>query len=179
MTEPFQESLWRNFGAAIDMLKNAVAMYPAERWQQRNKFFYLAYHTTIFLDYYLTQPVSDFRPVLPYTIVQEDHLPTEAVDDVMPHRLYSQNEMLAALDLIREKCKMLITESSEEQLLGQWIKEEEIHLHDLCPPIVVDYSVLDILFYNFRHVQHHVAQLNFILRQEINMAPDWVALAES
>ena len=86
--------------------------------------------------------------------------------------------MITALAQIREKCKTLIIHSSEEQLSGRWIREEEIDMHDLCPSIVVDYSVLDILFYNFRHVQHHVAQLNFILRQEMDQAPDWVAIAE-
>lgn len=40
------------------------------------------------------------------------------------------------------------------------------------------YSVLDILFYNLRHVQHHAAQLNLLLRQKINNAPDYVSMAE-
>ena len=38
----------------------------------------------------------------------------------------------------------------------------------------MNYSVLEILLYNMRHVQHHVAQLNLLLRQDINDAPTWV-----
>jgi hypothetical protein len=30
------------------------------------------------------------------------------------------------------------------------------------------------MLYNLRHVQHHAAQLNLILRQVTDSAPDWV-----
>jgi uncharacterized damage-inducible protein DinB len=36
-------------------------------------------------------------------------------------------------------------------------------------------SFLELLMYNMRHVQHHAAQLNLILRQETDSAPGWVA----
>jgi uncharacterized damage-inducible protein DinB len=42
----------------------------------------------------------------------------------------------------------------------------------------MQFSTLEILLYNMRHVQHHAAQLNLLLRQEINKAPDWVSQAE-
>jgi hypothetical protein len=35
------------------------------------------------------------------------------------------------------------------------------------------------LLYNMRHVQHHVEQLNLILRQETDSAPEWVSRARS
>jgi len=39
----------------------------------------------------------------------------------------------------------------------------------------MNYSMVEeILLYNMRHVQHHAAQLNQLLRQEIDQAPDWV-----
>jgi len=41
----------------------------------------------------------------------------------------------------------------------------------------MDYSVLELLIYNLRHVQHHAAQLNLILRQDIDAAPEWVSRA--
>ena len=41
-----------------------------------------------------------------------------------------------------------------------------------------NYSVFEILLYNMRHVQHHTAQLNLLLRQEINTAPKWVSIAK-
>ena len=36
---------------------------------------------------------------------------------------------------------------------------------------------VESLLYNMRHVQHHAAQLNLLLRQSTNSAPDWVARA--
>ena len=40
------------------------------------------------------------------------------------------------------------------------------------------YNVIEILLYNMRHVQHHAAQLNLLLRQAINDAPEWVYEAQ-
>jgi hypothetical protein len=179
MIDYFKQCLWANFGAAIDMLKNAVALCPYELWVKEKKFFYLAYHTTIFLDYYLSIPVTEFRPLLPYTIVDAAKLPAESIDDVIPDQWYSKEEMLIYLSAIREKCKKLIANASQDELNERWINVTEVNLHGLCPSIAKNYTVLDILFYNFRHVQHHVGQLNFILRQKINTAPDWIAQIDS
>ncbi len=41
-----------------------------------------------------------------------------------------------------------------------------------------NFSLLEILFYNVRHIQHHSAQLNLLLRQTINNAPTWVSQAQ-
>jgi hypothetical protein len=178
MEDVFKQCLWKNFGAAIDMLSNAIGLCPDDVWQTDRKFFYLTYHTTIFLDYYLAHPVRDFQPALPYTLVNSDNLPPEAVDDVIPDRFYSRQEILDWLTAIRKKCKVRITLSTADQLSERWINDAEIDLHGLCPFIVENYTVLEILFYNFRHVQHHVAQLNFILRQKIDDAPHWVSHAD-
>ena len=64
-----------------------------------------------------------------------------------------------------------------DKLMERWIDQSEINLHGLCPPLVINYTMLDILFYNLRHVQHHVGQLNYILRQKINRAPEWISHA--
>ncbi len=41
-----------------------------------------------------------------------------------------------------------------------------------------NYSLLEILLYNMRHIQHHSAQFNLILRQTIDNAPNWVGQAK-
>lgn len=41
----------------------------------------------------------------------------------------------------------------------------EAEMHGLCPPFITDYTTLEILFYNLRHLQHHSAQLNTILKE--------------
>lgn len=162
----------------MEMLKNAIIACPDKLWHSEKKFFYLSYHTVIFLDYYLTIPARDFRPALPYTIAPASELPAGAVDDVIPNEYYSKQAMLSYLYSVRVKGKALITHATEPELTARWIDEADTHLHGLCPSIVVNYTMLEILLYNLRHVQHHVAQLNLLLRQKTGAAPDWVSLAE-
>jgi uncharacterized damage-inducible protein DinB len=38
-----------------------------------------------------------------------------------------------------------------------------------------DFTVAELYIYNMRHVQHHAAQLNLLLRQKIDLAPGWVS----
>lgn len=178
MNNHFHTTLWKNFAAAIDMLDNIIAICPEEIWAKDKQVYYMSYHVTIFLDYYLTSPVKDFKPLLSYTLADPDQLPEGAVDDVLPSRFYSKEELRNALAISREKCKQLVLSTPADEFSKRWISDEEIELHGLCPSLVVNYTVLEILFYNLRHVQHHVGQLNLLLRQRANLAADWIALAE-
>ncbi len=59
MVQLIKENLWKQFGASIDMLHNAIAMWPDEQWEMKKRFFYIAYHTLVFLEYYLTNPPTE------------------------------------------------------------------------------------------------------------------------
>ena len=168
MINILKQCLWQQFGASIDMVKNAVAMWPNGQWETSKRFFYMAYHVSVFLDYYLTIPWQNFTSPLPFTFTGPADLPVEAIDDVVPNRIYDKTELLAYLDTSREKCRILISGLTEEKLCGRWIEDFNDGM---------DYAVLEILLYNMRHVQHHAAQLNLLLRQQINDAPRWVAKA--
>jgi hypothetical protein len=178
MNQIFQESLWKNFAAEIDMLKNIIVICPDEIWRVERKIFYMTYHTVIFLDYYLTSPVKDFHPDLHYTIGDPDHLPAGAIDDVIPVRFYSKEELLTYISSIREKCKKIIKQTPKEKFSERWINDDEVNIHGLCPSLVIKYNLLEILLYNFRHVQHHVAQLNLLLRQNANIATEWISQSD-
>ncbi len=167
-------SLWKNVSAAISMLYQCVQKCPNELWTAHPRYFYLVYHTTIFLDYYLTVPVRDFAPSLPYSLGDPDDLPENAVDDVLPVRQYSQSEVTGYLDTIRNKAEALLTGATPKQWSERWIAQEELDLHLGCPSLVADYTLLEICLYNLRHVQHHVGQLNLILRQESKERVDWI-----
>jgi DinB superfamily len=167
MINALKESLWKQFGASIDMLKNAMILCPEEYWNINKKLFYNAYHCLIFLDYYLTIPPNNFSSPLPFTIAESDDVLGDAIDDVIPDRIYSKKELLDYLQTSRENCHKLIAGLTEEKLNERWKEEEG----------TMNYSVLEILLYNMRHVQHHAAQLNLLLRQGINNAPGWVARA--
>jgi hypothetical protein len=173
----FQQTLWRNFGAVIDMLDDIVKICPEEVWQKENRIYYMTYHTVIFLDYYLTRPVAAFRPILPYHLADTEKLPAGAVDDVIPDKHYTREEVRACIASARAKCRKLCLQDLSVMNV-RWILPEEVDLHGLCPGLVVNYSIQEILFYNFRHVQHHVGQLNMLLREKAGVAADWVAMVE-
>ena len=163
MITAVKESLWKQFGGSIDMLKNAITMWPEEQWLANKKFFYIAYHCLVFLDYYLTiPPPQSFSSPLPFT--ETEPAPADAVDDALRDRIYSKKELLDYLEASREKCRKLMAGLTENKLQERWIE-------------VIgnkNYSILELLLYNMRHVQHHAAQLNLLLRQEIDDAPRWV-----
>lgn len=157
MEETFKESLWKQFGASIDMLENAISMCPADFWDTEKKFWYNAYHCLFWLDYFLTLDPSKFTPPKPFTLSEFDP------SGVMPERPYTKDELLSYLQASREKCRRLIAGLTIDEIVNRrWINEYR------------NYSVFEILLYNMRHVQHHSAQLNLLLRQNFNGAPKWV-----
>lgn len=167
MIDALKESLWKQFGASIDMLKNAIVQWPEESWNTERKFFYNAYHCLVFLDYYLTIPAKKLSSALPFTITASKDVPAEAIDDLIPDRVYSKKELLDYLQSSREKCHQIIKGLTEDGLIERWIEDSGTK----------NYSVLEILLYNMRHVQHHAAQLNMLLRNKIKNAPRWVRRA--
>jgi hypothetical protein len=65
----------------------------------------------------------------------------------------------------RRKCRTTIENSTDEEM------------NRLCRFGWGEASFAELLLYNMRHVQHHAAQLNLILRQKTDSAPGWVAKA--
>ena len=160
MTESTRDILWYQFGASLDMLENAITACPDEVWGDQISFYeywYYAYHTLFWTDFYLSgQAPEQFAPPAPFTL-------GEFEADKLPERVYTKTELLTYLELIREKCRARIAGLSDEVMKERfkiWKK---------------DYSILEWLLYNIRHVQHHVAQLNLLLRQRMNDAPRWVS----
>lgn len=158
--DPWKGTLWRQFGAAIDMLQNAIAACPDALWGDRSRrpeFWYVAYHTLFFLDLYSHGTVDGFRPPEPFTLDEMDPA------GVLPPRVYTKDELLAYLRHGREKARAEVEALTEETAARPcgipWLELSEGEL------------VLD----NLRHVQHHAAQLNLILRQETDSAPRWVS----
>lgn len=151
------------------MLENAVKQWPEEDWQMGKKFFYITYHTLVFLDYYLTTPPPGiFTSPLPFKLIEPADTPAEALDDIIPDRIYTKTELLSYLGNCREKCYTLVHSLTEEQLSERWIEADG----------QMNYALLEILLYNMRHVQHHAAQLNMMLRERMSDAPRWVGCAK-
>ncbi len=159
MEQLYKEAIWRQFGASIDMLENAIKFCPSAAWDTDKKFWYIAFHCLFWLDYYLTIEPEKFSPPSPFTLSEFNP------DGAMPDRTFTKEELLLYLQHGRNKCHDLISNMTEEMAASRWINKSK------------NYSVFEIVLYNMRHVQHHSAQLNLLLRQEIDDAPRWVSVA--
>lgn len=164
MDNTWKEIVWQQFGAAIDMLENAMEACPGELWGDRSRqpeFWYLVYHTLFWLDFYLSDSAEEFAPPAPFTLDEMDPA------GLLPERVYTKEELQAYLEHGRRKCRARIETLTEEQARRRFGFGR------------VDLSIGELLLYNLRHVQHHAGQLNLILRQTSDSAPRWVVQAKN
>ena len=160
----WKETVWRQFGASIDMLENAIRECPEKVWGDKSgfhEFWYMVFHTLFWLDYYLSETKEEFQPPDPYPMTEMD--PAGA----FPDRVYTKEEMLAYLEHDRQKTRARIAGLTEETA-NETTKMRGGGL-----------TVAELMIYNMRHVQHHAAQLNLLMRQQANTAPRWVSIAKS
>lgn len=162
MSTTISTLIWQQHGAAIDMLRNAIEACPDDQWGGQSNFWYLAFHTSFWNDYYLsdTPMEKDYRPPHPFT-------QSEFQDGVRPDRVYSKEEVIGLLEHGRQRLRSHLQQSSDEYLFDNRFVSE-----------YVDFSLFELLLYNLRHVQHHAAQLNMLLRQGGSVPPDWVSRTE-
>ncbi|WP_420124867.1 DinB family protein [Longimicrobium sp.] len=160
MDSAWKQMLWRQYAAAIDMLENAIAACPDDLWgdrERRPEFWYIAYHTLFFLDLYSYGTVDGWAPPQPFNLDEIDPA------GVLPPRVYTRDELLAYLQVGRGRARAAV-EALTDHTAGRrsgipWLELSEGEL------------ILD----SMRHVQHHTAQLNLILRQVTDSAPRWVS----
>jgi hypothetical protein len=169
-------ALWRQFGAAIDMLDNAVAACPASLWTQRlwpdppppefppqfAEFWYVTYHTLVWLDIYLSGvPEEEFAPPAPFAQGVLDS--AEAV----PEQPYTKEVLRAYLASMRAKCHDALLALTDEQARRPveypWSEGRPV-------------SYVELQLYTLRHVQEHAAHLSLFLGQHgvSGEALDWV-----
>ncbi len=163
------EIIWNQFGAAIDSLESAIRVCPEPVWKARvpgretpaHDFWYIVFHTLFWTDCYLHETSKTFAEQSKYGVTEFDP------EGAYPDRIYSQGEMLEYLAYVREKCRARVSTATEESLYAFWDSESK-----------KDFPVLELHLYNMRHVQHHAAQLNLMLRQTVDDAPKWVSRAK-
>ncbi len=160
LRDAFLAGLGRQFGAAADMLDNAMAACPAPLWDDGSgphAFWYIAFHALFWFDLYLFGSVEGFAPPEPFTLEELDPA------GVIPARPYPQEDLRAYLAHCRRRMRAAIGGLTDETAARR------------CRFGWGEASYLELLLYNLRHVQHHVGQLNLMLRQETGSAPRWVA----
>ena len=160
MNELLKHSLWQQFGAALDMLENAIMACPDKLWNNESLFWYWAYHTLFFVDYYLSTEPDKFFPPSPFTL-------SEFEAGKMPERVYTKDELLDYVSHCRSKCRQFIGSLTDELAAHRFV-------NSYC-----NFSMLELTLDNMRHIQHHTAQLNGMLRKEGITPPRLVAFTKA
>jgi len=172
MNIPWRTIIWQQFGAAIDMLDDALRACPDELWRDRlwedtsrwpgfSQFWYVVYHALFWLDLYLTGAEEGFAPPAPFTLIEQDD------EGPMPERPYTKDELQAYLAYCRQKCQATIEALTDEAAQRR------------CRFGWGEVSFAELLLYNMRHVQEHASQLSLRLGQKVGSAPDWETKARS
>lgn len=169
MDKNWKAIIWHQFGAAIDMLDNALKACPDELWQEQlydertvqpefAEFWYVAYHALFWLDFYLSDSIETFSPLPPFTL-------SEFEAGLLPERVYTKAELQSYLAHGRHKCRKTI-----DNLTDAFAPQR-------CRSDWPEMSVAELLLDNMRHVQEHAAQLSLFLGQKEHSASTWVTTA--
>ena len=167
MNTPWRTFLWQQFGAAIDMLDNALRACPDHLWRESlwsdptdapdyTEFWFIVYHSLFWLDLYLSGSREGFAPPAPF------------IAGSLPEKPYTKDELQAYLEHGRQQCRATIEALTDEKA------------NQRCKfPWGEEISLAELQLYNMRHVQEHASQLSLLLRRNVGSAPDWVSRAQS
>jgi hypothetical protein len=157
--------LWDQFGAAIDMLDDALRLCPDGLWTttvwkdsddaRYGQFWFIAYHTVFWLDLYLAGYSDGFKPPSPF------------IRGKLPDAPYAKDAVRAYLHGCRQKCQSIIEGLTDERA------------SQTCTFSWIEASYLEMQLYSMRHVQEHAAQLNLVLGHHDVEGLDWVAKARN
>jgi hypothetical protein len=154
------EMVWCQFGASVTMLRRAIELCPTSLWERPSDgmpYWYLAYHTLFFVDHDLHAANATFESP------GFDRFEYEVKEVPPPYEVaYSKEDLLAYLDQCLTKARRVLSSLSRGEsidLRGGWR---------------LDLRPLEVVLYGLRHVQHHAAQMNALLRGEGVEPPRWV-----
>ncbi len=165
MENVWNTALWPQFGAAIGMLEKALVACPEALWQERlwpdppplefppqfAEFWYVTFHTLVWLDLYLSGvPEEEFAPPAPFAQGALDSV------EAQPEQPYTRDELRAYLASVRQKCRSTLAALTDEQA-----RRPVAYPWSDWQPI----PYLELLLYTMRHVQEHAAQLCLFLGQ--------------
>lgn len=165
MDTALKASVWRQFGAALDMFDDAITLCPDHLWTTQmwkdpddaayGQFWFIAYHTLFWLDLFLTGTTEGFAPPAPF------------IRGKLPEKPYTKDEVYRYLGECRQKAQAIIEGLTDEQANRR------------CKFEWMEPTFLELQLYSMRHIQEHGAQLNLTLGQHDITGMDWVANARN
>lgn len=161
----YRTIVWKQYGAALDMLEDAIRLCPDHLWtavlwkdpddMRYGQFWFIAYHTIFWSDRYLMGSREGFAPPAPF------------IRRGLPAQPYTREQVRAYLSECRQKCQTTIESLSDEQAQQRCVFEW------------MEPSYLELQLYAMRHVQEHAGQLSLLLGQHDVTGFDWVASARA
>ena len=151
------------YGAALEMLKQAIIQCPAARWhdaQDRKKFWQVAYHTLFFTHLYLHDNEKAFKSWAKH---RQDYQRLGSFPEKTElNEPYSREEILEFFELCRQTVEdKVATQNLEAESGFDWLP----------------FNKLELQLYNIRHIQHHAAELIEWLGANEGIDVDWVSMA--
>jgi hypothetical protein len=161
--ETFVDIVLQQFGASIEMLENAIVSCSDQLWSDRSRspqYWFLAYHTLFFIDLYSSETAKGFAPPAPF-------LASGMHTDIDKHeRPYMKEELQKYLEHCRKKTRSKLKSLTDIEMLQP------------SPFAWVGVNNTELFIYNLRHMQHHIGQMNYILRQELGIGSSWLFKAK-
>ncbi|MFH2114412.1 MAG: DinB family protein [Spirochaetota bacterium] len=157
MTDPayIRTALAAQLGAALDTLVYCVEQCPEDQWQESHgdyPFSQVVFHTLFFCDFYLSGSMSDFKNQAYHTDRPGFFGDYEELENRKPCKLYKRGDIVEYLGFCKAKAYSFLVASSDGQLYATAHHKKGTM------------SVLELVVYLTRHIQHHAAQLGLRLQ---------------
>jgi hypothetical protein len=161
MDSIFKNSLWQQFGAALDMFEEGVKLCPDSLWTAAlwddpddacyGQFWFVAYHVLSWCDLFLTGTREGFTPPAPF------------IRGKLPDSPYTKENIQNYLTICRQKSQTVIEGLTDE-------KAAQICTFEWMRP-----TFYELQIYNLRHVQEHSSQFRYFLGRNGIATNDWVS----
>ncbi len=157
MTDPayIRTALAAQLGATLDTLLYCIDHCPEDQWHERHgdyPFSQVVFHTLFYCDFYLSDGMADFRSQAYHTARKGFFSDYEELEDRIPVKLYERAMVVEYLEFCKAKAYSFLGASSDEQLYATANHKKGTM------------SVLELVVYLTRHIQHHAAQLGLRLQ---------------
>jgi len=166
MLSEIKKSYSRQIGAAFKMLENVIDNTNDTTWTARINnmpFWQICYHVLWFTDFYFHANQATFQPqsfdmegIHNYWVK-----PDSQMIENQKHPI-SKNNMKAYCKYVKQKANQFIHSINDTYFTAP--SPFEWH----------GFPKIDLVDYNLRHLQHHVGQLDIVLRREQDMGNPWI-----
>jgi hypothetical protein len=164
--ENVSEIVKSQYYASLEMLKQAVIACPLSLWNDRtakNEFWHIAYHALFYAHLYLQDSEKAFTPWSKhkneYQFMGSLPWPPHASPKITEP--YKKDEVLEYIKVCRKEIEDKVSDLNMGAQSGfHWLQFSKLELH----------------FYNIRHIQHHAGALIDRLRSSTNVGIKWIAI---